>query len=340
MKYEGTHELFVKYGGWSGNCPASCHATYLGQLIRKHFINKNEPESSMELAAETMHKEAPWFPPVDNEEYFEHVASLSAVDEASDSFVMMELGAGYGRWLVHTALAMRRGRNLPVHLVGVEADPQHFAWLRLHFLDNGIDPDAHIFISAPVAAEAKKVLFAVGNSAEWYGQSIVPPEQIQGREAYLAENFPHAKIQEMTSVTLNDLLAEQKYVDLIDMDIQGEEFEVVASARDAIQQKVKRMFIGTHGRLQEYGLRKIFSELGWFNVYDYPSDSQITTNPGIITSFQDGVQYWINPALVPLVPEGARVYTQSVMMGWKDLKQNYKKTHDALRKLDRRLGRK
>ena len=52
---------------------------------------------------------------------------------------MIELGAGYGRWLVRAATALQQVKDLPFQLIGVEAEPQHFKWLLQHFKDNGLN---------------------------------------------------------------------------------------------------------------------------------------------------------------------------------------------------------
>src|SRR6516164_7775912 len=61
-----------------------------------------------------------------NEEYIEWVALAEAVAAAHKHFVMIELGAGWGRWLLNAgALARLRG-DLTFQLVGVEAEPRHY----------------------------------------------------------------------------------------------------------------------------------------------------------------------------------------------------------------------
>ena len=47
---------------------------------------------------------------------------LEAVAEARGTFVMMELGAGYGRWLARAAAAVEQIAELSYKLIGVEAE--------------------------------------------------------------------------------------------------------------------------------------------------------------------------------------------------------------------------
>ncbi len=64
---------------------------------------------------------------------------------------MVDLGAGFGRWLVKGATAVRQCHgDLPIRLIGVEAEPTHFEWLKQHFNDNGLDPAQHELIEAAV----------------------------------------------------------------------------------------------------------------------------------------------------------------------------------------------
>ncbi|MDQ3378761.1 MAG: hypothetical protein M3546_00345 [Actinomycetota bacterium] len=80
--------------------------------------------------------------PRPDEEYLEWIDVLEAVSNARDRFTMVELGAGWGRWLVNAAAALHhRSDDMAYCLVGVEAEPTHFRWLRQHMLDNAIEPD-------------------------------------------------------------------------------------------------------------------------------------------------------------------------------------------------------
>jgi hypothetical protein len=58
---------------------------------------------------------------------------FDALLEARKTFTMVELGAGWGRWLVSAACAARvQQLHLELRLVGVEAQPEHFRWMRKH----------------------------------------------------------------------------------------------------------------------------------------------------------------------------------------------------------------
>jgi len=305
------HSVFNNFPTWSGAHPENCSANFVGSICRKCFYDPSLPLDFTPLSEYNNIFESPTKPEINNEEYFENIAFLQAIETAQDRFVMMELGAGYGRWLVNAAQAMRATRNLPIKLIGVEAEPEHFAMLRQHFFDNNINPDDHMLLQAAMAAEEGSAFFTIGNPVSWYGQSTISDKDIKDTNNYLKNNFPGSTIIKVPAVTLSSLLKNEKLVDLIDADIQGAELDVMVEAQDQLNEKVKYVFIGTHGIRQEYGLRELFTRNGWFNVYDFPCNSEWPTRPNEITSFQDGVQLWINPRLVDNIPDGARVYYSS-----------------------------
>jgi hypothetical protein len=73
----------------------------------------------------------------------EWAGTLSAALNARHKFVMVELGAGWGPWLVNGAFAARSRGIDQIHLIGVEADKLHFEMMLAHFRTNGLDPAKH-----------------------------------------------------------------------------------------------------------------------------------------------------------------------------------------------------
>jgi len=97
------------------------------------------------------------------------------------------------------------------------------------------------------------------------------------------------------AISLTAILNRIEYaVDLIDMDIQGQELVVLEAAKNVLQRKVRRVHIGTHSTEIEDGLRDLFLSLEWQCVHDYGIGATRETPFGEI-DFQDGVQGWINP---------------------------------------------
>lgn len=105
------------------------------------------------------------------------------------------------------------------------------------------------------------------------------------------------QVKKVKAVNLSELLGTLDRVDLIDLDVQGAELIVLKAAAEQLDRKVKRVHIGTHSTEIEAGLRRLFDDLGWKSVHDYPLGSESVTPWGTI-KFQDGVQSWINSKLV------------------------------------------
>jgi len=283
----GHHPLFRQYTCWSGDAPAGFAANFLGVKTRENYTTAvTRGPSSRPSRPSYLTTTYPDF----SEEYFEWIDILESVANANKRFVMIELGAGYGRWLVNAATALRKTRRLVPYLIGVEAEPSHFEMMKQHLRDNDLDPDQHLLIQAVVAPHDGTVRFFVGHSQEWYGQRIAP--NLNAR----VEGYPNLRVETVKAVSLNTLLRQLEQVDLIDLGVQGYEYGVLSTAEDELDAKVKRIHIGTHGRMIEKGLRGLFRRLGWRALNDYPTNEECVTPYGKIR-FRDGVQTWINERL-------------------------------------------
>jgi FkbM family methyltransferase len=287
------HPIFKRFENWRGDVEAGFSATFLGVITRNTFLPVADKLSQKQFVSPPL----PGF----NEEYFEWIDLLESVTAAKGHFTMIELGAGYGRWLVNAVAALRTTINLPYTLIAVEPEPTHFKWIELHLKDNAVDLGACQLIEAAASGKNGYVWFYVGRPAEWYGQAIAPA--IAGSSLFKliagltrkARVF-NEEVRKVKAVGLDTLLRPLTTVDLIDLDVQGAELEVLAAAREPLHEKVKRVHIGTHSTQIENGLRTLFNDLGWQNLNDYGTGCECDTPYGRIT-FQDGVQTWINARL-------------------------------------------
>lgn len=275
------HSVFHRFTPWEGLVGPAFDPTPYGSLIRRAF--HDQPPHASER---TVHCDHPSL----NEEYYEWIDLLEAISAARGKFTMVELGAGYGRWVVAAAAILRRHAPVPYHFVAVEAESAHFAMLRQHFLDNGLDPHQHCLIHAAVSDKHGEVHFTEGHPGEWYGQSI-----LQDPSANFG-NWEKARVVKVPSVPLTSILEKLDYVDLLDMDIQGHEAIVCAAAQDSLNKKVQRVHIGTHSPEIERELEVVFGKMGWKCYQNYPCNTHTRTPYGV-TSFEDGVQSWINPKI-------------------------------------------
>ena len=178
-----------------------------------------------------------------------------------------------------------------VKIVAVEADPKHFKWMQDHFEVNEIKCTLNLY-QAAVNSHNHDVDFFVAQpnvdpsddiaSRKWYGQAISD------------FGWSGATSIKVKSLTLADIMpAGVLKVDLLDIDIQGYEFEVLHSGIKNLS-NVKRVHVGTHSREIEEKLINLFNNLGWKCIRNYPCNSVSSTTYGVV-SFCDGVQTWINP---------------------------------------------
>ena len=91
-----------------------------------------------------------WF----HAETIEYVGLLKSVLTARKRYVVLELGAGWGPWLISGATAARRRGIKDIRLHGIEGDPEHFASMQTHFRDNGFDPAAYRLDNAVIGVKA------------------------------------------------------------------------------------------------------------------------------------------------------------------------------------------
>jgi FkbM family methyltransferase len=228
----------------------------------------------------------------------EWLGLVKTVKSASDSYIAMEWGAGWGPWLIAGGVAARNRGIANIKLYGVEADPVHFETLRQHYVDNGFDPDEHCLLMAAVGSEA--------GTARW--PKYPDPRNAWGarpvREGDAADDdYNGNRINDFMDVEIiagSDLLSREPLWDMLHIDIQGWEAEVCAAARQIIDDRVKRVVIGTHSRIVEAQLLTAFHASGWVLEHEKPCRFNYSLDRGDFTSMivADGVQVWRNPRLI------------------------------------------
>jgi FkbM family methyltransferase len=273
-------EKYVTPGGFATNA--------IGQRTALRF----EKNWTYPAEWEEEHFEEPDFPwSWQHEETYEWIALAEAVKDARETFTMVELGAGYGRWLVAGARLARMSRpDLKLKLVGVEAAPAHFQWMREHFEHNDLTPSAHDLIEAVVDAHSGTAYFCDSmDPGSDYGQHVV---EIGIQDPARLNPKP------VEAIGINDLLRHYEQIDLVDMDIQGHERVVIPAGIEEMTKRVRRVYIGIHEPASiATELTELFTKSGWTNVASFPCMSEVETQFGPI-SFTDGCQYWVNPRLM------------------------------------------
>jgi FkbM family methyltransferase len=300
------HQVFSHFKPFHGQVPADYGIDFLGAKTHRDFVaglHTYEAGATLEMCY-----------PGAGEEYLEWIDVLESVVAARGSYTMIDLGAGFGRWTIRAAYALKQyDEQLPYRLIAVEAEPVVFKWMGRHFQDNEIDAAKHSLIHAAISDVPGDVLFNVGapigspwdrKPDNWYGQFLTKDYDVSSEYQDDGEysGYPARRHQSgwrsisVPGVTLASLLKDQKLVDLIDMDIEGQELRAVQANIEELDAKVKRMHIGTHTKEIEDGLRQLLSAHGWHCLFDYSLFSKAETPWGTI-DFENGAQSWVNPRL-------------------------------------------
>lgn len=234
-------------------------------------------------------------------EAIEYVGLLKSVMRAREQFVAMELGAGWGPWLVGGARAAQARGLGSIRLHGVEADPAHFAFMQQHFRDNGLDPDAHCLVRAAVGVDAGR--------ARW-PKVAIPSNDWGSRPARVGDAGTNEQDALYLGVLLNeyidvdivpiaDLLEREPRWDLVHIDIQGWEEFVCRGAIAHLAARVAHLVVGTHSRKIEGDLIHLFHRDGWVLENEQPCRFRYLPGVKILESMNlaDGTQVWRNPRL-------------------------------------------
>jgi FkbM family methyltransferase len=196
--------------------------------------------------------------------FFEHWSVITAVQEARHSFVMAELGAGWGRFAAISAAAARM-RNLPFQLVLVEANDVHYQFLLNTMSLNSIPPSQFMAVHGAITAKDTTVSFHRSNPDMQYGASVLGPP------AHNDASF------NVLGYSLESIFSPYFYVDFVHFDIQGSELAAILEGREVLKQRVKRVYVECHGlHIFEHLLLFFAEDIKWLIEYEMPPGSRFT----------------------------------------------------------------
>jgi hypothetical protein len=102
-------------------------------------------------------------------------------------------------------------------------------------------------------------------------------------------------MEDVPSLSLATLLADVPRVDILHCDIQGMEAAVFEAGREIVDQRVRRVVIGTHSRDIEARLLDLFAAMGW-DLEDETA-CRLVAARNAMHLVVDGNQVWSNPKL-------------------------------------------
>ncbi|WP_171892259.1 class I SAM-dependent methyltransferase [Mesorhizobium erdmanii] len=257
--------------------------------------------------------------PHDLFEAVEWIGLLKAVASARNGFAMMELGAGWGPWLVAGAVACSHLGIKDINLLGVEADPGRLELMRQHFIDNNLDPDAHSLLRAAVGTQAGHARWPrISDAANAGGGRPIRDNNGEVNKDD-ADYIPHAVDDyiDVDILPLRDLLTRRPVWDLVHIDVQGWEAELVSNAVETLNERAKWLVIGTHSRLLDGVLIGTLHRAGW--VLENEKPTRFTFDAGKdsleLMAEVDGAQIWRNPRLVSVDQSSSRPKSGPVSNG-------------------------
>jgi len=230
----------------------------------------------------------------------EYIGMLRSVETAEGSYTAIELGAGYGPWIVGGAVAARNKGITKIHMTGLEADPGRFELMKLHIARNGFDLKDCTLVQAAVGPEAGQARWpkigkpshAAGGRPIRAGQDHEESDTEYAERTYEGETGIDVKI-----MAFDDVLAEKSFWDMVHIDIQGWEHEICAAAIERLNTSARWVIIGTHSRKIEGDLFDLFWRNGWELTNEKPCKFTYRRDRKSMErmTYTDGAQVWHNP---------------------------------------------
>lgn len=252
--------------------------------------------------------------------FIEYIAVIESINSASlKSYQMVELGASYAPFAVLSAiLAARRGVE-SITVCAVEAARNGVDAIRKNFGANGFDEDSIVVVnsfpespaglSAQVRVAAPGVsIIAIEGAYSSKCQTLWFPDvdctidngaKTSGEDLELdcrGRAYQNVPVNAFTIDQILSVFRPDSPVDLAHIDIQGEELTVLPDSIALLNQRVKRVMLGTHSRLIEGLMLDLFHRNGWLLIAEEPCGFIYNSalNDFIGMTNKDGSQYWLN----------------------------------------------
>jgi FkbM family methyltransferase len=276
--------LLASYADSDAPKVQGCLTDFFGMIIHLKYLHLaghfNRRATALPFPSDGFHAET-----------IEYVGVLRAFAESGSEFVGVELGCGWGPWIgLGGVLARRHGK--PFRLVGVEASKEHCDYCQEHLEQNGLLHHARI-INALISTSRKAAYFQTGLAAVNNWGATPSPS-------------PRAHHVKVPSIRIADALDGLNIIDYVHVDIQGSEDSVLAdpAAGRILDDKVKRVIVGTHSRGIEGHLLDVFKNRGWVLEGEKPCHFSFNPHATYVGMTKvDGCQIWRNSRQLAAVPK-------------------------------------
>lgn len=231
----------------------------------------------------------------------EWIAGLRGVELSGDDFVVVELGAGWGPWMVDLARAARIRGAKRTFAVGCEADELHLKFISQHLACNGFQANEYSIYQGAIGPKKGHALFPISeDSSNDWGLRPLFCDSEREADAIVANPKAHAdyrgvsfrRFDKVRCHTLADVLVGLDHVDVMHVDIQGGEFELLRGNLDLLKRATRYLVIGTHGRQIEGELIGLLAGAGWKLEVEEPCAFDISHKNLAVQV--DGTQGWRN----------------------------------------------
>jgi FkbM family methyltransferase len=231
-------------------------------------------------------------------EALEYIALIDSIQRAGKSFCAVELGAGWAPWISLAGVLARKKGLSQISLVGVEASLSRFELMRKQLAFNSLRPDSKDNDTFLDNIYCKLFEDAAGIEPGWLYFPDVPVSDMGS--ATSTENCQLdyrgilTKNLKVKTYTLREIFGDYKNVDYLHMDIQGSEYDLIASNLALLKERVEGMMIATHSRIIEGKLIELLWGSGWYLHREKPCIVDWHSSAPTITGMTkvDGCQYW------------------------------------------------
>lgn len=268
-----------------------------GRFVHDFLGIRTDPKFQVQLEPDPVGPVTPRYP-MPQPTYFELAFVLEAVLDAGNApeFSMLELGAGYGHWLVTAAKALAAtSPTTPVRLIGVEMVRQHHEWMLEHFRNNGLRPEDHRLILAAITdRDGDGSYFPELEPGLTYGHRLHARRAPSGPSAPTSrESGPLRAPRRVSCLSIRRLLGDVGPLSLVHIDVQGEELRLFRCAIDSLGENASRVIVATHSRRIHSTVRRLMARAGWKAEFDFGYRRRERTEFGHV-QFLDGLLAFVH----------------------------------------------